>query len=107
MTETFPDPELAKKAYPMILQEAIKIGRKHNYAIAVHGSKLRDLDIIAVPWTDEATECEEFVTALKNGLTGCLYRDEATEKCHGRKAYILVFHHHLYIDLSVMPKRGD
>ncbi len=36
--------------YPQLVEEA----RRHGYALAPHGSLQRDLDLIAVPWSEEA-----------------------------------------------------
>jgi len=33
-----------------------KIFQKHGYALAVHGSLAKDLDLIAVPWVSEPDE---------------------------------------------------
>ena len=38
--------------------------RKHGYALAIHGSVVTDLDLIAVPWTDAAASPEVLHEAL-------------------------------------------
>lgn len=38
--------------------------RELGYALAVHGSIARDIDYLAVPWTDEAVDVEKLVRAL-------------------------------------------
>ena len=37
------------------------IARKHGWAIGVHGSMVRDIDLIGIPWTDDAIEPESLV----------------------------------------------
>jgi hypothetical protein len=84
--------------------------RNRGYALAVHGSLVRDIDILAVPWTPEAESArhlkEGLVSLLKalQGGKGVYASRRATRKPHGRVAYVI----HLggtYIDLSVMPRR--
>lgn len=91
-----------------------------GYALAVHGSLLRDIDLIAVPWTLEAVPARELAMALKavvakhnNGVAeeidhiGMAGSDYFHEGCPGAKPHSrLVWSFHLgggpYIDLSVM-----
>lgn len=60
------DPSPARAAayaafYPMLCQ----IARRHGYALAIHGSLHRDLDLIAVPWVEEASEPLALIKAFK------------------------------------------
>jgi len=95
----------------------IPIAAQHGYALAVHGSMTRDLDLIAVPWTEEATDALTLVKALKDAIGGITHHSEMdhyyptcdpTEKPHGRLAYSLHFTNRgcegAYIDVSVMPR---
>lgn len=85
-----------------------------GYAIAVHGSEMRDLDLIAVPWTDEATDAETLVEAIIRMTRGRHGDKSATHKPHGRRSWTIHLNneHTLgnfkpvlpYIDLSVMPR---
>jgi hypothetical protein len=87
--------------YPALAQ----IARDHGYALALHGSLQRDLDLIAVPWTPEASGpdvllkalCEEFDTPDNNKDSG------PTVKPHGRLAWTIPLWWGAYIDLSIMP----
>lgn len=36
--------------YPSLVVDARELG----YALALHGSMARDLDLVAIPWTDDA-----------------------------------------------------
>lgn len=79
-----------------------------GYAIAVHGSLLRDIDIIAVPWTKEAkaprTLVKEIVEAINRFDHGNLKSSTPAKKPHGRTAYV-IYLGRTYIDLSVMPRK--
>ena len=99
--------------YPMLLQ----IAKDHGYALAVHGTAHRDLDLVAIPWIEEASDPLDLIRAFKDATLTVKHHEDAdrlvpdckpTEKPHGRIAYSL----HVtnsgmyggYLDISVMPK---
>lgn len=87
---------------------------KHGYAIAVHGSEMRDLDLIAVPWTDEASDAETLVEAIREMTGGTIGQTPDEQRPHGRRSWSIHLNneHTLgnfkpvlpYLDLSVMPR---
>ncbi len=95
-----------------------KVARIYGYAIGLHGSMDRDLDLMAVPWTDSAAPAETLVEALRESVDGFIRNDPPTkgneydaqtrnpnDKPHGRKAWSIYFAgRRFYIDLSVMPR---
>ena len=106
-------------AYALLVPALMKAGREVGYALAVHGSMARDLDLVAVPWTAEAVSAERLVMHLLAAIDGRLRngaRNEAGEWVrtagsepslmpHGRQAWsIHVGHDGMYIDVSVMPR---
>jgi hypothetical protein len=90
-----------------------------GYAIGLHGSMVRDLDLIAAPWTADAVGYDDLVTAIHRQLTlelgdGGVYVkrfDDAGP--HGRRWANFYFQsrHGVdgpagvfpFIDLSIMP----
>jgi hypothetical protein len=86
-----------------VLERIGPIAREHGYAVAVHGSQARDLDLIAVPWTEEASGNRALVDALVE--RGPFVLGSLSGKPHGRIGYVL---HGAtgfdYIDLSVTPR---
>jgi hypothetical protein len=89
----------ATGAYCRSLLDAIlpamrETARFHGYAIAVHGSLKRDIDLVAVPWTEHAVPPDELVRCLRGAVGGvlgnCLQIGEPGHKPHGRVAYTLV-----------------
>ncbi len=102
------------------------IARKHGYALAIHGSMVTDLDLVAIPWTEEAGDPEKMVKDLKGLVDACLYPEllerygmseenqrKALEgvggpcphpKPHGRLAWTLHLDQGSYVDLSVLPR---
>lgn len=80
---------------------------KHNgYAITLHGSFTRDLDILAVPWTDKAVDPKRLATIIV-AATGLTFQDETPyAKAHGRLAWTFLFPEFgdpRFVDFSVVP----
>jgi hypothetical protein len=105
-------------AYVTLYPELVRIAREHGYALAVHGSVRRDFDLIAVPWTDEATDALTLIKALRSATGGVTHRTDMdeyfpdcspTKKPHGRVAYSVHFTESgckgPYLDVSVMPRQ--
>jgi hypothetical protein len=93
--------------------------REVGYALAVHGSMGRDLDLVAVPWIEEAVSAEQLIMRLLSacGYAGghVVHRDERKDlsqgngdlpgiKPHGRRAWSIHFQNGMYLDVSVMPR---
>ena len=93
--------------YPGLAETA----RRHGYALAIHGSLAKDLDLIAVPWTESASSAEVVVEAIKQHAGACLTTGCASgnpeQKPHGRIAWHLSMEAGACVDLSVMPKMSD
>lgn len=103
------DPIYARQLYGVALPKVRQVAAEHGYAIGVHGSMKRDLDLIAAPWTDGAAAPEIFVKAVAVAVSGFIRtgkgRDDtgATARPHGRLAWTIHLGGGPYIDLSVMP----
>lgn len=89
------------------IREAV---RDLGWTIAVHGSQRRDLDLIAVPWTDEAADADAVAAAVAEAtkqatgwghLANSGYRET---KPHGRFAVTILATAEIHLDLSVMPR---
>jgi len=100
--------------YALILPKLQTVAREHGYALAVHGSMMRDLDLIAAPWTEEATDDETLARALCAAVGGKIYgamHDGKTDKVdfnpvqrpHGRKCWVIHLGGGPYLDVAVMP----
>jgi hypothetical protein len=94
--------------------------KEYGYALALHGSMQRDLDVIAIPWIENASDPIELIRALEKVSGGfCAPRKEENGtvigpyepvmKPHGRKAWIIALSENgprgPYIDISVVPKQ--
>lgn len=97
--------------YMLLLQWLNDAANKHGYALGLHGSLNRDLDLIAAPWTEEAVCADQLVQALAKAAGGwiehgaCCVNPEF--RPHGRIAYTIQLGRGLYLDVSVMPRKGD
>lgn len=93
---------------PQIIGPIREIAHDHGYAIAVHGSLARDIDLVAVPWIEHAKDADKLVESIKGAIAGvlgrCCIAGPPTEFAHGRRAWVIHIPDLSYIDLSVMPK---
>lgn len=94
--------------YGRVYTIARKLAWEEGYAIGLHGSFTRDLDLIAVPWAERACEAEHLIRRIADA-TGLKLRDGVGVKPHGRRAWTLLFPAFgdpRFVDLSVMPRIG-
>ena len=90
--------------YASILPHLKKVARDHGYALALHGSLQRDMDVIAVPWIARCSDPEKLVDAIQSASNTFQVKDNGpTQFPHGRRAWQLFFGGHHYLDLSVIP----
>jgi hypothetical protein len=107
-------------AYVAIYAGLCDIARKHGYALAIHGSVATDMDLLAVPWTEEAVSGEDLIAALAAHISKCttdfdptpgamgmpderLYSLTPEVRSHGRIAWLLAYKW-VALDISVMPR---
>lgn len=106
----------AQKAYTeALLSELLPAmrmaARGAGYALAVHGSLSRDIDLVAVPWTVNASGRDDLLEVLIGAIASvagnAVAIGEWGEKPHGRFARTIVHGGHQgEIDLSVMSLKG-
>lgn len=108
--------------YELLIGPIRERARELGYAIAVHGTLIRDIDLIAVPWTLDAVSASVLAQAIKlviEKVNGCAYMGYTIDKpaefsmagCPGRKphgrlcwTFTLQRQQGPYIDLSVTPR---
>lgn len=100
--------------YARVFTIARCIAWSEGYAMMMHGSFTRDLDLLAVPWTERATDPEHLVRRIVGNLDDLdllvkepKAQSQASEKPHGRLAWTLTFKAFgdpRFVDLSVMPR---
>lgn len=118
----------ARELTSILLPVLREIARRHGYALALHGSVERDIDLIACPWRDGACEAAEmmsdFFAACLAILGYAAWSGGWTEKAaqgkdwtpppgslpnpdrkpHGRRGYVILLGGGPYLDVSVMPR---
>lgn len=99
--------------YAQILPRLRTVAREHGYALGLHGSMRRDLDLIAAPWTDDAKSAKELVDALAVSCGGFVVgadlggkwtAERGTAQPHGRESWNICFGGNPFLDVSVMPR---
>jgi len=102
-------PYFADPDYASFLSKARIIARQDGYALAVHGSAQRDLDVIAVPWVADPRQPIHLVTRIAFGTGLTIQTNEPTVREHGRLVWCLlfpVFGDPRYVDVSVISPHG-
>lgn len=103
---------MATKARPVkrIVADFRAVCREHGYALTEHGSRIRDVDLVAIPWTPKAIPSGTLLKHLGE-IEGVTYQSNQTGKPHGRIAATYLFRKrdggYSFIDLSVCPRQGD
>lgn len=107
----------SRPIFEKLIEPLRETARRHGYALAVHGSLKRDIDLVACPWIDNASSAGVLAAAIQRKarkVTGFAvmidYKPPIAQnpekKPHGRLAWSIVLGGGPYIDLSVMPTRG-
>lgn len=89
-------------------KELAEVAREHGYAMAVHGSVARDLDLICIPWIDDAAEPQAVVDAITSRFAFEEINKPPSVREHGRLVYTLaVSFGDCFIDLSFTPRSKE
>ena len=96
--------------YAMAYAKLDRIAWRHGYALALHGSMARDLDLIAVPCSGLPLAPGKLLKAFGRFIVAkanVRYDTPApTKKPHGRIAYTLpIGYDGHYLDISIMPRK--
>lgn len=79
-----------------------------GWALALHGSLASDMDIMAMPWTECATNPDEMIKALRECFTDC---EDITvsknEMPNNRMVYTLSVWADFYLDINIMRVNKD
>lgn len=117
-------PERCRAAYERLIGPLRETARSLGYALAVHGSLARDIDLVAVPWTEGAVQPGDLAAGIQSTIkkilrpsAGFLDPLEAADdyflagcpggRPHGRRVWSFHLGGGPYIDLSVMPTKED
>jgi hypothetical protein len=108
------DPTMTMLPWEGALLRIRAVARDCGYAIAVHGSTTRDLDLVAVPWSVEAVSAQDLVDTLCDVIPLVAKPSEwpiapnPESKPWGRLSWALCGVTGVeYVDLSVAPRAGE
>jgi hypothetical protein len=90
--------------YCALYPELATIAREHGYALAVHGSLQRDMDLICIPWVEQPSEPKDVVAAITSKFSIRTIGEPNTTH-HGRERWtVSIAFGECFIDLSFMPR---
>lgn len=93
--------------YTVFWESFRKAAIERGWALAMHGSMASDMDMMAMPWTEEARPVEELIQALSDCIGKTVWKTSHFVphhgKPHGRVVYTLSVYSDYYIDLSILP----
>ena len=106
---------ITSTAFPMMFAACLpglqEVARQHGYALACYGSMATDLDLVAFPWSEEATDAEALIEAIRGSVGGTIGDERhndtnPTLRPHGRKVWAIFLQEELgpYLDISVIPR---
>ncbi len=94
--------------YACIWDDLRKAAMNCGWALGLHGSLANDMDIMAMPWTEDAKPVEEMVKSLSDCFTGSRSKGEHTiphfDKPNGRVVYTMHIWADFYLDINVISK---
>jgi hypothetical protein len=77
-----------------------------GWALGLHGSLASDMDIMAMPWTEDAKPVEVMIKALSDCFTDNPFADKHLtphyDKPNGRVVYTMTIFADFYLDINVM-----
>lgn len=109
-TEISDDYNASPVIYASYYQILRRVAIKHGYALAIHGTLARDMDLIAVPWASNVASPRVLIEDMRVAIGGfTIKQDDPKEgdKPHGRMAYVIHDLDHRYLDISVFPNQNS
>ena len=96
--------------YAAIWKDILNVGFDCGWALALHGSLSRDMDILAMPWVENATDADTLINTIiekcfEDNIISQYGKKIVTNKPHGRKCYLIPIYEDIYLDISIMDNR--
>lgn len=92
--------------YACVFEDLRKAALDCGWALGLHGSLSTDMDIMAMPWTEDAKSVEEMIQALSNCFSGAPSKHKHTipyyDKPNGRVVYTMNIWADFYLDINVI-----
>lgn len=92
--------------YAAILNDLRIAAMNCGWALGLHGSLASDMDLMAMPWTEDAKPVEEMVQALSYCFTESPWKKDHTiphyDKPNNRVVYTMSIWADFYLDINVI-----
>ena len=89
--------------YACILEDLKKAAHSCGWALGLHGSLQSDMDIMAMPWTEDATSVEVMIMELCDCFVDSPYGSiSCYEKPNNRVVYTIPIYKNWYLDINVI-----
>lgn len=92
--------------YACIFEDLKKAALDCGWALGLHGSLANDMDIMAMPWTEDAKPVEVMIKALADCFTDNRLRDRYEipkfDKPNNRVVYTMSIWADFYLDINII-----
>lgn len=96
--------------YASIWPDLSKAANDCGWALGLHGSLSNDMDIMAMPWTEEAKPVEELMQALSDCFTGSMWKDDHIiphpGKANNRVVYTMSIWADFHLDINIIKNES-
>ena len=101
-----------KASFYACIHETLKQSALNSgWALGLHGSLNNDMDIMAMPWTEEAVSREEFIKNLSDCFVDNVFKDlhviPFCQKPNGRIVYTMSIWKDYYLDINIIEKKEE
>lgn len=90
--------------YASMYNDLKNVALDYGWALGIHGSLASDMDIMAMPWTENAKPIEEMIKALSNCFDKSPFKDLYTvsNMPNNRVVYTMPIWADFYLDINVI-----
>ena len=92
--------------YACIYEDLRKAAINCGWALVLHGSLASDMDIMAMPWTEDAKPVDEMIKVLSDCFTDSPFKEHHTipnyNKPNNRVVYTMSIWGNFYLDINVI-----
>lgn len=96
--------------YASIYDDLRKAAIECGWALGLHGSLSSDMDIMAMPWTDDVKPVGTMIQALSDCFSDNPWKDEHTaphyDKPNNRVVYTMPIWGDWYLDINVIQNKS-
>lgn len=92
--------------YASIWDDLRNAAMDNGWALGLHGSLANDMDIMAMPWVEDAKPVEEMIKALSDCFTESIFKEHHlvpdTAKPNGRTVYTMTIWADFHLDINII-----